>query len=615
MPISSVEDLAREFRSSAAERRLNARKTDIGGRIFESGHTRIGRIYRVQSELPEIDRTTFDDLPDENRLEMFKGAIEATKEELERVKNISSQSDQPSEIRSQLPSLMDVHLTLLKKLESGSLNKFVGQTNMLDAIFSATAEQIEALKREKTMSYLSDDFTAVRDRLVRNVLLKSGMEIPRSSLENAEHGFIVFADKICPSDIIYIQWKGIRGLVIREGSPSGHVAALANELAIPCLFIDEDFGAIHDDMPVIVDQENGLVILSPTEDTIISYEYAVEREVQKARLREALRGKKIQTQCGESCNVYANITASITAQRANRNAADGVGLFRTEFLFTGNNEEPSIEAQANIYAAVIEAVEGHSTTIRLLDVEGDKNEGGWIKNADLDRLRENQIESILLASSKTGHPANILVPVVRNEQYLLSIREITQAKILELKASGVDVLEPKIGMMIEVPAAALEFEHFVDHADFFSFGTNDLFSWMNAVRRDDPIYSKHEDSLRPANLKLMRDIIKVANEREKPISICGQIASQPFMIPVLIGLGLRKFSVGAEEVLSIKETIGKIDVRSAKSLVDGLMQERDPDVRNSRLMDYCYKNGIAQGPNIDNLQSQAVEALDCTVKG
>lgn len=608
--IVGIDELVRSFQSSASERRFNGEwgQSKNGNKI---GHTRIGRVCRVVRELPPIKRESIAQDEVETQTAILDKAISASLEQIEEIKVEAKQPDQPIEVVGILPDMMEAHELLTTSWARKIRNKIIANNmNAAEATLAVRDEEIGRVDGTK-FAYTIPDLESVADRIVRKIKFEEGEECGRSTLADAPHGCILIADELCPSDGVYLQSKHVRGIICRKGSPNGHVATIAKELGIPCLFTAQELGVIHDDMPVIVDSQSGVAILNPSEATIRSYAYAVDLEKRKAEKREEYKGRKIKTKDGIPANVYANIAYTASADRAKKNSADGIGLYRTELMLNMAAKEPSIDFQRHAYRYIMNTVNGNAVTIRLVDIEGDKAEDNWLADADRWVVIENQVEAILLASSDTNVAAHILLPVVRNESELIRLRRMVEQKAQQLESPGPHKPKYKIGMMIEIIAAALEFEHFEKHADFFSFGTNDLNAWLNGQIRNNPKYSDFDDPLRPSSLELIKRCVDIADAAKKHISICGGIASHPTMIPVLLGAGLRKFSAGVEEVLDIKEAIENINAGEAEELVAKIITERDPAKRQEILHSFNQERGIGQylyKPKVESAAKSAPEA-------
>lgn len=586
---STAAGLINDFRSSSRER-------VIEGVMPAKGYVRIGRAFIIDRSLPPIDRESIDpeQIP-ENR-ENLEKAIQAAQMQIDAVKK--KIKDQPIEVAIQLEGMIDFHEGSLPSFKTKIQEKIeTANMNAPDATM-AVLEEIETRFKGGPMEHVLDDYRALADRIIRNILEEQGENIAHPSLEEAPEGCFVIADKLSPSDCIYLAAQNIRGLIIQHGAASGHVAVIAKELGIPSIFTESDIkGNLHDDMPVIIDGQNGAAYLNPSDTTIKKFADDIKKEERKRELREHYDQKAITSKDGTPCRVYCNINMTSSVHRGRINKSDGVGMYRTEWLFTSSKEEPSFDTQLQAYDYVIKAVEGHSTTFRLLDTEGDKNEDNWLQHADRWALMRNQVRAMMMAASNNEVSARILLPVVRDRSELDTIRGYIKDARIEFEDAGVRVPDVKLGMMVEIPAPAMEIEDYIPHADFFSIGSNDLIAWTCGQIRNSEAHESYEDPTNRTVLKLLEKIIEAANTAGKPVSLCGRIASNPKYVSLLMGLGLTRFSAGVENVLDIKETIEKVDIAAAKQMVAQLKSQPDRTVREQILADFNGKLNQAPTPD------------------
>jgi len=580
-------DLVQQFRSSSKER-------VIEGEMPAQGFTRIGRAFIIDRSLPYIDRASIEPEQIPENLENLQKAIEAAQAQIENVKE--NMGDQPIEVALQLEGMINTHEMILPSLQKKIAEKIeTSNMNAQDAAMSVLEEYEIKFKD----NHVLDDVRALIDRVIRNMFEELGQNVPHPSLEEAPDGCFVIANKLSPSDCIYLVSRNIRGLIIQHGAASGHVAVIAKELGIPSIFTEADIKvSLHDDMPVIIDGQNGIAYLNPTEKTIENLTDKINEEARQNELRARFKGKSITSQDGFPCRVYCNLNMSSSVGRGRENMADGVGMYRTEWLFTSAKEEPSLETQIAAYEHVIQSVDGHSTTFRLLDTEGDKNEDNWVQDADRWELMRNQVRAMMIAASNNDVPARILLPVVRDISELTTIRYYIAETTHEMEEAGIKVPETKLGMMVEIPAPAMEIEDYTSHADFFSIGSNDLIAWTCGQIRNSEAHEAYEDPTNRTVLKLLESIIKTAKDANKPVSLCGRIASNPQYVSLLLGLGLTKFSAGVENILEIKETIEKIDTCAAKQMVEQLKAQPDRASRERILAGFNGK--LDQGPAPDS---------------
>lgn len=563
MPTS---DLLTDFRSASPEQIIRA----SGGM---GNNAKIGKILVIDGlpPLPKEESLPDDQIePQQNQLQ--QALIEA-KDALESA--LLTTADLPMEIRQKTIEMLEFQQAALISLGTKA-NGTIAANNMpaIPAVVNVCGAMIAKLEKAHNRHNIAD-IENIQELLLRSLLIQAGFELNTLSLKDAPNdGRVIMAHcPMSPSDTIHLLDKNIRGLVMVGASPSGHVAILAKELGIPCLFVDGLPDGLHNDVPVILDPGAKTAFISPSTKTLEKYRHIIEGQEKRTEARQAFRGIQITTQNNEHVSVYANISYTGWVKRANLNSADGVGLYRTEFLFSSQEKEPTIPFQKDAYAYVLKGMEGHSVTIRLCDIEGDKNEQEWLKKTDRWELWDRQIEAILRASAQENIRAHILVPTVRDASEMQLIRTLVEKNTEKLKNQGFLSEKPaKVGMMVETPIAALDMDSYAGLADFYSIGSNDLMASLTGIQRTDQHLSQLSDITQPRVLKVFQEIIAAAHTQGKKISLCGGLASQPDMIGILIGLGLRRLSAGVENVLEIKERIRMIDSGQAKNMVETLMR-------------------------------------------
>ncbi|HET7036059.1 MAG TPA: phosphoenolpyruvate--protein phosphotransferase, partial [Thermomicrobiaceae bacterium] len=326
-----------------------------------------------------------------------------------------------------------------------------------------------------------------------------------------------------------------------------------------------------------VDGERGEVILAPDPATLAEYQARVARERQERERRAALRELPAVTTDGARVELFANIGAPGEVQRALANGAEGIGLFRTEFLFIERAELPGEEEQVAAYRAVAEGMSGRPVVIRTLDVGGDKPVPGIAAEPELNpflgvrglrltlrhpALFRTQLRAVLRAA--TVGDIWLMFPMVTTVADVRAARAALDAAAAELRAERIAHRAAlPLGIMIEVPAAALAAERLIREVDFFSLGTNDLVQYTLAVDRTNADLAAAYSPLDPAVLRLIELAVAAAGSAGKPVAVCGELAGDPAAIPLLIGLGLRELSMTAARIPEAKELIRGLSARDA----------------------------------------------------
>ena len=381
-------------------------------------------------------------------------------------------------------------------------------------------------------------------------------------------GAIVAAHELTPSDLLQLSAQGVAGLCMAEGGATSHVAILARGKGLPCLVA---LGAALLDQPqgqsVVLDADGGRLELTPNAERLAEVQQAQIERQQRRDAQQAKAHLPAETRNGVAIEVVANVASSHEAADAFANGADGVGLLRTEFLFVDRQTAPDVEEQRAAYQAVLDAMGEHSVIIRTIDVGGDKqldylplpaeaNPVLGLRGIRLAQARPEILDQQLRALLQVSplQRCRILLPMVTEVDELLHIRQQVDALCLEL---GINQ-RPEIGVMIEVPAAALQAEQLAEHADFLSIGTNDLSQYTLAMDRDHAGLAARVDALHPALLRLIAMTCAGAAVHKRWVGVCGALASDPLATPVLIGLGVTELSVSPVQIGEIKDRVRQL---------------------------------------------------------
>ncbi|WP_367083244.1 phosphoenolpyruvate--protein phosphotransferase [Pseudomonas sp. HOU2] len=395
-------------------------------------------------------------------------------------------------------------------------------------------------------------------------------------------GAIVAAHELTPSDLLQLSAQGVAGLCMAEGGATSHVAILARGKGLPCLvalsaaLLEQPQG-----QSVVLDADGGRLELTPNAERLAEVQQAQIDRQQRRDAQQAKAHLPAETRNGVAIEVVANVASSHEAADAFANGADGVGLLRTEFLFVDRQTAPDVEEQRAAYQAVLDAMGDHSVIIRTIDVGGDKqldylplpaeaNPVLGLRGIRLAQARpeilDQQLRALLQVSPLSR--CRILLPMVTEVDELLHIRQRVDALCLELNISQ----RPEIGVMIEVPAAALQAEQLAEHADFLSIGTNDLSQYTLAMDRDHAGLAARVDALHPALLRLIAMTCAGAAVHKRWVGVCGALASDPLATPVLIGLGVTELSVSPVQIGEIKDRVRQLHEAECQRLSRDLLK-------------------------------------------
>lgn len=395
-------------------------------------------------------------------------------------------------------------------------------------------------------------------------------------------GAIVAAHELTPSDLLQISAQGVAGLCMAAGGATSHVAILARGKGLPCMVA---LGSALLDQPqgqsVVLDADGGRLELTPNADRLAEVKQAQIDRQQRRDVQQAKAHLPAETRNGVHIEVVANVASSGEAADAFANGADGVGLLRTEFLFVDRQTAPDVDEQRSAYQAVIDAMGDKSVIIRTIDVGGDKqldylplpieaNPVLGLRGIRLAQARPEILDQQLRALLQVSplHRCRILLPMVTEVDELLHIRQRVDALCVELGVSQ----RPEIGVMIEVPAAALQAEQLAEHADFLSIGTNDLSQYTLAMDRDHAGLAARVDALHPALLRLIAMTCDGAAVHKRWVGVCGALASDPLATPVLIGLGVTELSVSPVQIGEIKDRVRQVHEAECQRLSRDLLK-------------------------------------------
>jgi phosphotransferase system enzyme I (PtsI) len=404
-------------------------------------------------------------------------------------------------------------------------------------------------------------------------------------------GEILVSDNVAPSELAELQQQGVVAVVTAAGSALSHSAILARSLHLPLVVGNaQALQRINDGDVLLVDGSTGEVVVNPDPDDLRRYRERLRDAAREARELGRLRSKPSRTQDGVDIALWANAESLEDVANAHALGAAGVGLYRTEFLFLQRRELPSEDEQFQVYRDLALGMSGRPVTIRTLDLGADKADRTGLVVGDEDNpalgLRgvrlslahadvfDTQLRAILRASAYG--PVRILVPMVSGREELLEVRRRLRRVGLQLRKQGHEVAEHvELGAMIEVPAAAIAFHGFVDVVDFVSIGTNDLVQYLLAADRNNEALGELYSPLHPGVLRLLRHVISIGAEHQVPVAMCGEIAGDATLAPMLLALGLREFSLHPATLLELRKAIRESDLSDLQARAAKLLQARD----------------------------------------
>ena len=404
-------------------------------------------------------------------------------------------------------------------------------------------------------------------------------------------GDILVTDNVAPAELAQLQAQGVMAVVTAGGSALSHSAILARSLHLPLVVGAAQVAAkVNDGDVLAVDGTSGMVVLEPNADDLRVHRSRMREHVRERRQLNRLRREPTRTTDGVDIKLWANAESRADVAEAHALGAAGVGLYRTEFLFLQRNELPDEEEQFRAYRDVVLGMTGRTVTIRTLDLGADKADRTGLVLGDepnpalglrgvrlslaRDALFETQLRAILRASGYG--PVRVLVPMISSREEIVAVRTLLKRIMRDLRSEGHEIAENvPLGAMIEVPAAAIALPGFVGVVDFLSIGTNDLVQYLLAADRNNDALGELYTPLHPAMLRLLHNIISIANKRGKPVAVCGEMAGDPFFAPLLLALGLDEFSLHPATLLELRRAIRGCDHAALRARAPALLRARD----------------------------------------
>lgn len=404
-------------------------------------------------------------------------------------------------------------------------------------------------------------------------------------------GEVLVSDNVAPSELAELQQQGVVAVVTAAGSALSHSAILARSLHLPLVVGNaQALQRINDGDVLLVDGSTGEVVVNPDPDDLRRYRERLRDAAREQRELGRLRSKPSRTRDGVDVALWANAESLEDVAKAHALGAAGVGLYRTEFLFLQRRELPGEDEQFQVYRDLVLGMSGRPVTIRTLDLGADKADRTGLAIGDEDNpalgvrgvrlalahveVFDTQLRAILRASAYG--PVRILVPMVSGREELLEVRRRLRRAGLQLRKQGHEIAgHVELGAMIEVPAAAIAFHGFVNVVDFVSIGTNDLVQYLLAADRNNEALGELYSPLHPGVLRLLRHVISIGAEHKVPVAMCGEMAGDATLAPMLLALGLREFSLHPATLLELRKAIRDSDLSDLQSRAAKLLQARD----------------------------------------
>lgn len=550
--------------------------------IAASDGIAIGKAYLLTEPDLSFEKISINDPEGEtNRL---LDSFEKSKEEIQGIRDHVAVA-----VGDEEAQVFDAHLMVLSdpELTEGIKNEITNNKINAEAALSQVANMyismFAAMEDNPYMQERAADIKDVTERVMSHLL---GVKIPSPATINKE--VVIVAQDLTPSDTAQLNRQFVKGFVTDIGGRTSHSAIMARSLEIPAIVGTKTVTqTVSEGDMIIVDGLKGDVIINPDEETIASYQQQrLEFEKLQAEWQKLKNAKSI-TKDGKQIEIAANIGTPKDLVGVNDNGAEGIGLYRTEFLYMDSEDFPTEDEQFEAYKEVLEGVNGNAVVVRTMDIGGDKElpyldlpeemnpflgyRAVRISLAETDMFR-TQLRALLRASHYGK--LRIMFPMIATLNEFRDAKAILEEEKEALVAAGTPVSdEIQVGIMIEIPAAAVLAHQFAKEVDFFSIGTNDLIQYTMAADRMNERVSYLYQPYNPSILTLLKHVIDSAHAEGKWVGMCGEMAGDQTAVPLLLGLGLDEFSMSASSVLKTRSLIAKLDSKEMEKLADKAINE------------------------------------------
>ncbi|KQO17784.1 phosphoenolpyruvate--protein phosphotransferase [Paenibacillus sp. Leaf72] len=502
-------------------------------------------------------------------IQRFRSAVAQAQEEIEAIRVSTEQK-----LGADKAEIFEGHLMILEDpdfidaAEEKMSDEGINAEYALHEVSTSFIELLQAMEDE-LLQGRAVDIKDVAGRIMSHL-----RGVPHLDLANMTEECIIISEDLTPSDTAQLNLDVVRGFITEIGSRTSHSAIMARTLEIPAIVgVGSSLRSLPADAFIIMDAEAGSIIINPSADELAAFQQQKQQyDKHKAELAK-LKDQPTFSRDGKQVELAANIGKLEDVQRALDNGAEGIGLFRTEFLYMGRSSLPTEEEQYTSYKYVLEKMNGKPVVIRTLDIGGDKELpymdlpkesnpflGQRALRLCLDRqdIFRTQLRALLRASSHGN--LKIMFPMIAVIEELLEAKKLLAEEQAKLAAEGIAVADHiEVGMMVEIPSAAVSADLFAPEVDFFSIGTNDLIQYTMAADRMNETVSYLYQPWHPSILRLISMVIKAAKQEGKWVGMCGEMAGDTTAIPLLLGLGLDEFSMSAGAILQARQLVGELD--------------------------------------------------------
>ncbi len=527
----------------------------------------------------------------EAEIERYRRALDQSRRDVENLRRLSLQEG-PSEI----VAILGTHLEIMQDplITEEIEEKIRHSQHNTEVVFRHVIEEYK-LRFNTEDTYFQERVSDIVD--VSRRILSYLRPLSRISMKEMPHNSVILTHELVPSETIEATTLLVSGFVTVAGGITSHVAIIARAKGIPYVAnIDMDLIRRLRPRSIIVDGSEGVVIINPTRQTLKKYHQLKKTHIEEYKLLSDTTHLRAETIDGYEIRLFANLENPKELESALQSGASGIGLFRSEYLFLTHRKIPSEEEQFDAYRKMARALKSKPLVIRIFDIGGDKKvdlhhdhpDAKYFQSIGTElnpalgcrairfllrfpEILHTQLRAILRASAYGD--VQILIPMLADLSELRIVKALAKKIQAELHEQGIKTAkEIPIGCMIEVPSSAIMSDAMAEEADFLSIGTNDLIQYVLAADRANPSTAALYHAIHPSVLRLIRMVVSAAGRCRKPVIVCGECAADPLMMPLLMGLGLREFSVAARHIPFVKHTVRKWRILEAYRLAESALE-------------------------------------------
>jgi phosphoenolpyruvate-protein phosphotransferase (PTS system enzyme I) len=562
----------------------------------------IAKAYLFVKDKLQINDSTIDNI--EESIKSFQEAVEKSRKELTKIFDFAKQK--MGDLRS---SIFEAQLMILQDpvLIDKIKNRIREEKKQPEFIVNDEISKYQDLMIKADESYMQEraqDIEDIKNRIIRNLQKKRW----ESRIPN---DIIVVSDSLTPADTILFTRRNVQGLVTDHGGLTSHAAIISRSLNLPAVVGTHDATQkIEEGDTLIIDGFHGYVLINPDQEQIDFFSAKREKLIELQKELEGFKDKPAMTKDGREITLMANVDVTGEVDVVVTSGAKGIGLYRTEQLLEEFGEILGEQEQVKVYSNLSMRVYPEILTIRAFDIGGDKfrlyqyeEPNPFLGLRGIRLLLENeslfktQIRAVLKASVNKN--IQLMLPMVSTFKEIVEAKKLIEQCKKELKTEGVDFdKNMKVGIMVEVPSAAVMIKDFAKEVDFFSIGTNDLIQYLMAVDRGNDLVSHLYQEFHPAVIRTISLITSAAKKQKIPVSLCGEMAADTLALPLLVGLELSSLSISPATILYAKRIIRNFNFEDAKKLAEECLLLPDEHEVIKRIEQFFEKNNITRTRNI-----------------